>query len=251
MDTEELRRFVREAGFVFRGRVLERHTRQAPPVPRDAGEVVAAHIEEVVRSTDALRGLAGHSAFILSRNDTALRRSHPLFFFTDILSVGHDLLLRDIAAVEATPETSGQLAEAIRVEHERPLRERVAAAELIVVGEVVESRVFERPFPPPSEHYADWGLARVAISAALKGSKRRGNIDVLFADSVDHVWFRSPKLHRGVRGILLLSRAEKGEHLPRELPQGCYQALDPLDLQPVERRAEIERLIGGDGGEEH
>ena len=114
---------------------------------------------------------------------------------------------------------------------------------------MVDSRILERPFPPPSEHYPDWGVARVAVSAVLKGRKPRDEVEVLFAASLDRVWFHSPKLHRDARGILLLFRVDEDERPPREMPRNGWQALDPLDLQPVERREEIERLIGGGRGE--
>jgi hypothetical protein len=142
-----------------------------------------------------------------------------------------------------------QVEQAIREEDERPLRERVASADLIVEGEVVASRILERPFPPPSEHYPDWGIARIAVGVVLKGRKPRGEVEVLFAASLDRVWFKSPKLHRGTRGIFLLFRVDEGERPPPEMGRNGWQALDALDLQPVERREEIERLIEGGRGE--
>ena len=83
----------------------------------------------------------------------------------------------------------------------------------------------------------------------LKGHKLQRDVEVLFAASLDRVWFHAPKLHRGVAGILLLFRADPDERPPKELPHTAYQALDPLDLQPIKQRGEIERLIGGDRGE--
>ena len=248
MDIDALQRLVREAGFVFRGRPLEQQHGERLPAGRGDSERVVVRIEAVLRSTDALRGLAGRDAVMETKEASALRPQQAFVFFVQVLSLGQNLLGRELGHAEATDETLRRVEQAIREEDERPLRERVAAAELIVVGEVVESRVLERPFPPPSEHYADWGIARVAVSAVLKGHKPQGDVTVLFAASDDRVWFHSPKLHVGVRGILLLFRVDPGEQPPRELPRDAYQALDPLDLQPVERREEIKRLAGGGSG---
>ncbi|MGH7120362.1 MAG: hypothetical protein ACREFP_15465 [Acetobacteraceae bacterium] len=249
MDMDTVQQLVREAGFIYRGQRQPQHRSEPPPVPAGAGEVVTTEIEQVLRSTEALRDLAGKHAFLVTKEAAALSSARVLIFFTQVLSLGQQLLVRDVGHVEADGETLRQVEQAIREESERPLRERVAAAGLIVAGEVVESRVLERPFPPPSEHYPDWGIARIDVSAVLKGHKPRDDLDVLFAASLDRVWFHSPKLHRGVRGILLLFRLDQGERPPEEMPRSGWQALDPLDLQPLERRGEIERLIGGGKGE--
>lgn len=249
MDMDAMRQLVREAGFIYRGRPQPQHPSEPPLVPAGAGERVATEIELVLRSTDTLRDLAGKHAFLLTKEAAALRPAQVFIFFTQVLSLGQQLLVRDVGHVEADGETLRQAEQAIREENERPLRGRVAAAELIVAGEVVDSRVLERPFPPPSEHYPDWGIARVNASAVLKGHKPHGDLDVLFAASLDRVWFHSPKLHRGARGILLLFRLDESERPPEEMPRNGWQALDPLDLQLLERRGEIERLIGAGRGE--
>jgi hypothetical protein len=247
MDNEAIKRLVAAAGFLFRGSIEHHPKGEAPAIP-EAGDIVAVRIEHVLRSTPVLRGLAGQEAFVVTRHASELRQSRRPILSTEVVSLGQQILLREIGHVETSDETSDQMAEAIREQDERPLRERVAAAALIVVGEVVDSRILERPVPPPSEHYPDWGTARVAVSAVLKGHKPRGDVEVLFAASLDRMWFHSPKLHRDVRGILLLFRIDENERPPREIPRNGWQALDPLDLQPLDRREEIERLIGGGSG---
>jgi hypothetical protein len=249
MDIDALHHHVRDAGFIFRARPLSELHGKPPQIPEGAGEIVAAQIDQVLRSTDSLRDLAGKRAFIVTKNAAALQTAHTFIFFTQVLSLGQELLVREVGHTEPSAETMRQVEQAIREEDGRPLRERVAAAELIVEGEVVASRVLERPFPPPSEHYPDWGVARLAVGAVLKGRKPRGEVEVLFAASLDRVWFRSPKMQRGVRGVFLLFRLDEGERPPAEIARSGWQALDPLDLQPVERRDEIERLIGRGRGE--
>ncbi|MGH7049717.1 MAG: hypothetical protein ACREE5_03625, partial [Acetobacteraceae bacterium] len=215
MDSDALRHFVREAGFIFRGRKLPQIPGEPPPIPAGAGEAVPMHIDRVLRSTEALSDLAGKPALVLTKDATLLRAADTVILFSEVLSVGQQLLVRELGHAEATAETLSDLEQAIREESERPLGERVAAAELIVSGEVVESRTLERPFPPPSEHYPDWGIARVAVGAVLKGHDPHAEVEVLFAASLDRVWFHSPKLRSGVHGILLLFRIDKDERPPR------------------------------------
>jgi hypothetical protein len=238
MDTDTLRRFVDEAGFVFRGRVLAHRSADAPTVPAEAGEVLTAHIEEVLRSTDDLRGLAGREASVVTRHAGALRERHAVVLFTECISLGNQILVREIGHVEAVAENTRQIAEALREAEERPLRERVAAADLIVVGEVDECRALEREFPPRSEHDPEWWIARVAVASVLKGRKPRGEVEVLFANSTDIVWYKSPKLHKGTSGVFLLHRLKEDE-APRHVPRATYQATDPLDFLPIQRSASL------------
>ena len=94
------------------------------------------------------------------------------------------------------------------------------------------------------------GCGKTTLISVIAGllDATRGEVEVLFAASLDRAWFRSPKLRQGTRGILLLFRIDEDERPPREMPRNGWQALNPLDLQPVERRKEIERLVAGDMG---
>jgi hypothetical protein len=245
MDTEGIRRLVATAGLIFRGNV---EPDRESETPTEAGGSVAVRIERVLRSTPSLRSFAGQEAIVISNDADALRQSHNPIVFANCVSLGEQFLLREIGHVDATDKTSRQVAEAIRAADERPLRERVAIADLVVEGKVIESRPLERPFPPRSEHDPLWSLARVAVSAVLKGRKR-SEVEVLYAGSDDRVWFDSPKLHAGVNGILLLFRINEDE-APKDVPQTVYQATNPLDFQPLEQLAEIKRLLGEIGGHE-
>jgi hypothetical protein len=247
MDTEEIKRLVATAGFVFRGSIQHERQGDAPAVPAEAGEIVATRIEQVLRSTEVLRGVAGQSALVISKHSGALRQLHNAILFTECVSLGRQLLLREIGAVETSTAASRQVAEAIREADGRPLRERVAGAELIVIGEVVESRPTEAARKPKSEHDPIWWIARVAVKSVLKGRKPAGKIEVLFANSADRAWFKSPKLHPGTSGILLLRHLTHPD-APKDVPPTAFEATDPLDLLPIERLAEVERLLGEDRG---
>jgi len=218
-------------------------------LPAAAGEGFTVAIEAVLHSTPELRGLAGKSATVLGRHAGERREHAPHILFTQCISLGERLLLRELGQVEATEEAMRAVEHALREAAERPLRARIEAAALIVVGEVVASRKLEPDLPPRSEHDPDWWIARVAVQSVLKGAKPKGEVEVLFANSTDIVWYRSPKLHRGTSGIFLLHHV-KPDEAPRELPRGVYRATDPLDFLPAGRLAEVQRLLGRGGEEE-
>jgi hypothetical protein len=247
MDTEEVKRLVATAGFVFRGSIQREWQGDAPAIPPEAGEIVASRIDQVLRSSQVLRGVAGQSALVISSHAGTLRQLRSVILFTDCVSLGRQLLLREIGYVETGTAASHQVAEAIREADQRPLRQRVAGADLIVTGEVAESHPTESAKKPKSEHDPVWWIARVAVKSVLKGRKPTGKIEVLFANSTDLAWFKSPKLHPGTSGILLLRHLTDVE-APKDAPPAAYQATDPLDLLPLERLAEVERLLGEDRG---
>jgi hypothetical protein len=248
MDSDVLRRFVDEAGFVFRGRIHPHLSAGSPTVPAEAGETITAHIEHVLRSTEALRGLAGREATVVTRHAAALRDRHAVILFTEVVALGSHLLVREIGHVEASGEASREVAEALREAEERPLRERIATAELIVTGEVAASHPLQPDVPPKSEHDPIWWVARVAVASILKGRKPRGELEVLFANSADIAWWKSPKLHRGTTGVFLLHRVNEDE-VPRDVPHPVYQATDPVDFLPGDRQGEVERMLGRERGD--
>ncbi len=248
MELDDIKRMVAAAGFIYRGGPHLHWTGEAPAIPAEAGEVVATRIEHVLRGTPVLSGLAGQDALVITRQPTALRQHRHVILFTDCVSLGQQLLLREIGHVAVSDETARHVAEAIREADERPLRERVAGSDLIVVGEVVESQSAEGDRPARSEHDPLWWIARVAVKAVLKGRKPAGRIDVVFASSTDLAWFKSPKLYAGTSGIFLLRHVTDPE-IPKDVPRTAYQATDPLDLLPAERLAEVERALGEDRGE--
>jgi hypothetical protein len=68
---------------------------------------------------------------------------------------------------------------------------------------------------------------------------------VLFANSRDIVWYRSPKLHQGQSGVLLLHEAGEHDGLG-DAPPASYEVVDPLDFHPHERRPDVERIVDPD-----
>jgi hypothetical protein len=245
VSTNELVELVERAGFVFKGRPVAGERRDVES--ETPARAVTFTVDEVLRSADALRGLAGSEVIVVTEDAAAIADAAELVMFTVCTSVGDRVVTEEIGHRDASRRSIDEVREATREVSERPLRERAKTAELVVVGTVTGARRVEEPGLPRSEHDPDWWLARVAVDEVIKGPNRK-NVDVLFANSNDIAWYRAPKLHEGTRGILLLHRGEEDE-LPREAPARAYQATHPLDFHPVERRANLERALSADGRE--
>jgi len=248
MSNHELLRLVEGAGFIFRGKVVGHGAGQQRAVSGAEDHGVTVAVGEILRSTDVLKGLAGAEVTLIGERSSDVKEGSSYVFFTTCLSLGQDAVLRDLGHLEASAGTVRETVEAVRIAEDRPLQRRVAGAELIVNGRVASSHHLARPSIPRSEHDADWWIAHVTVRGVIKGPKAGKEIEVLFANSDDLAWYKSPKLHEGASGIFILRRVDPKE-VPEDLDRATYQATDPLDFLPAERLPEVERAIESGKGD--
>ena len=247
MSADDLLGLVDESGLIFAGAVVVSEAPEADAAPETAPHTFMVKVGEVLRSTDVLRRLAGGAVTVVSEQGPPEEVDTSWVFFTECISLGESVVARELGRWEGTPDSVRDIVEAVREVEERPLAERVAEAELVVTGHVTGLAARARA-PPSSEHDPLWAIARVAIDSVLKGRTTRKTVEVLFASSKDIAWYASPKLEEGARGILLLRRRGEME-APDKLPANAFEAVDPLDFLPLDRLADVERLIEhGAGG---
>jgi len=248
---EGLYRLAEMSGFVFRGKVTRAGAAGPDAVEsRQQTSGVSVRVEEVLRSTEVLRGLAGRDAMLVGDGVDSLEDGGTYIFFTNCAVLSDHAVLRHDGHVRATRETGSEVAAVLTDMAERPLRERVARAEMIIEGHVTDSRKADPEAVQKSEHDPDWWVARVAVQSVVKGSIPSEHVEVLFANSRDVAWFKSPKLHAGTRGIVLLHSTREVE-VPRIFSERrIYHATDPLDFQPAERMNDIQRISAAMNEEE-
>ena len=240
MDTAELSRLVDEAGFIFLGRILHAQTSDER-LGAMQDKAVVARIERVLHGTDVLRGLAGTDAFVISERRSELAEQRSFIFLTRCVALGDHVVLRELGRVETSPESDREVLDLIRQMSEKPLRERIAGADLIITGRVERAAPVDPDAPPKSEHDPMRWIARVAVLSVLKGGKADKEVEVLFASSTDIAWYRSPKLREGETAVMLL-RHVKAKDAPRSIARALYQATNPLDVLPLERQDDVRRL---------
>jgi hypothetical protein len=246
MSSAELSRFVEEAGFIFRGKV----TRKRTPVAQDstAQQSVTAQIEEILLSTNVLRGLLGRSVTVVSEHAASMEDEGSFLFFTNCVLLADHIVVREVGHIRASRDADREVAEVLKEAAERPLLERVATAELIVEGHVTACGPADPNAIQKSEHDPNWWIARVAVESVIKGGgKAVKAVEVLFANSKDIAWYKSPKLHEGLRGIVLLHSVKETDRPPR-VDRVIYQATDPLDFLPIERLPEVKRALNNEKG---
>lgn len=117
------------------------------------------------------------------------------------------------------------------------LKQRLAQSEAVIAGVVSSINSFS-PQPPGSEHDAGWQQATIEVESVEKGKVTTKTIPVLFANSTDIAWHRSPKLKKGDRGIWLLQNRDP---FGRAVPG--LAVVHPADQQPIQELAKIRALL--------
>lgn len=239
MDIAELSRRVDEAGFIFLGRIVQTQTDdERLRDMRDKALVV--RIERVLHGTAVLRGLAGIDCFLVSEERNGLGEKRNFIFVTRCVVLGDYVVLRELSRLEASAESERAVQELIQQRNEKPLRERVVKADLIVTGRVEHVAPVDPDAPPKSEHDPMWWIAKVAVLSVVKGGKVDKEVDVRFASSTDIAWYRSPKLQERETAVLLARRV-KEKDAPKSLSRALYEVTDPLDVLPLEREDYVRR----------
>jgi hypothetical protein len=246
MSIDPLLSIADDAGFVF----VEAPVQAPRNLERDDLDrgFVIVEVREVLRGTDVLQSLVGQHVTVVSEDPDGIAQSDELILFTDCVSLGDPVLARELGRRSASRESRSEVDQVLAIIAGRPIAQRLTTAQLAVVGEVTNTKRLVDPYHPTSEHDPDWWVARVAVEETLKGSSSRKNVDVLFANSDDIAWYKVPKLHQGNRGIFLLHGWDDHAR-PPDAPRRALVVTDPLDVQPIERRAELERTLGRLGEE--
>ena len=224
---ETVASLVPRAGFIFDGTVLD-PGRSTLEFPIDRPTAVV-RVNEIFRAPPDLGQQPGAVVTVVLGEDGQVRSDEQATFFTNGWLYGETIAVVEVGrwrSSDVEARTKGpreELSMAITREDERPLAERVASAQLIVVGKVTGlARAPEERRRLITEHDPDWWEAQIEVQRALKGKPQGGGVRVGFAASTDVAWFRAPKLQPGQEGVWLLQR---GEAVGRE----GLVVVDPLD----------------------
>jgi hypothetical protein len=227
---------VAGSSLAFRGTVLRLGASTEPLVPA-AQDTAVVRVEETLRGAGTQGELAGQEITVRLRNPSGWKPGQEAVFFASVEVYGKTVAVREVGHLPVSGDLQKGIAEAVQRLADRGLGERLARAELVVVGTVARVEALPRR-GSLSEHDPQWGRAVLRVEAVLKGKPPQGELAILFARSRDVRWYRAPKLKEGQAGVFLLHPAEEDRQA------GELALLDPLDAQPAEQRQRIERLLG-------
>lgn len=160
--------------------------------------------------------------------------------------IGNNLGVIEVGRVEA-PTGSDTLRQQIVEAKQRPtdqeLQQRLAQAEMVIVGKVTgikqgpKSDFF-------TEHDPDLWEAKLQIKSVELGPSTQRTVTILYANSIDVHWVGSPKFKKGQEGIWIL-HPDQAVDWKRQLrlPVESLTALDSEDFLPLNQLERVRRLL--------
>jgi hypothetical protein len=246
MATPQLDDLARQSRFIFRGTVqkLKGATMSAVPVS-DSTAVVK--VDEVIQAPQILGELTGKEITVQLSEPGGLEERGQAVFFTNPWLYGDGVAVREVgrlavrrrAAEAENARLRRQITEVTGRLPDDELRRHLAEVEAVVVGSVCNNRPLESHRRlPATEHDPQWWEAMIAVESVEKGNIPQPTVPVLFAASMDVLWFQAPKLRVGDAGVWLLHRGRTATVEAKEYAvpiPSAYVVLHPLDAHPREQ----------------
>jgi hypothetical protein len=223
------------AGFVFEAEVEQLGASAAAGFPASA-ETAVVRVTKVLRSPDAFAGYGGQRITVVLQPPVSLTAGQSAVFFTHGMHYGAGLVVSELGSVPPEATMESQVNSAAQAGSDNELTERLQKAELVITGVASAPKRFataEAGTRRISEHDPDWWVSTVNVETVEKGVHAGPTKDILFPNSMDIAWYRSPKVKEGDRGVWLLHTRD---HFGKATP--AHAVVHPLDFRPI---AEVER----------
>lgn len=228
-----------KASIVFEGTVTGVQTNTSDAFPR-AKECITVRVTKFRRLPESLR----HTLDTKKKQELTVKVTAPAqfhrgdqaVFYTRVWIAKDTLALSEVAPSQRL-DSSDNSPRASQSRASKALAKRLAAAELVVQGQVLEvNPVRQEGKRPVSEKDPQWADAVIHVEKVLKGKlpEKDAKVIVRFPQSKDVLWFKSPKFQVRQQGIWLLHKQEK---------MSQYRAPDAADFQPTERLKTIRSLL--------
>jgi hypothetical protein len=228
----------------FKGTVLSVHNSLLPPIPASDSTFVVSIDTVFAPVPPALGDVRGQPVMVISQNPANLMAGERFFLFVNGRLYGHNMAVLEVCRTEVTADSAEVLqdiANAGKKLEDQLLKERLTAAEKIVVAKVLDISPYRGRTPQVvigSEHNPDWWTADIQVISTEKGV-HEPTLEVLFAHSRDVAWAVAPKLAPGPDSmILILDQAMIPEYNVSEL-----SVQDPLDVQSTSELGHIRALL--------
>jgi hypothetical protein len=236
----------RQSTFTFVGTVKELNAATMAEVPVTESTAVIT-VDEVLQAPPMLAGRVGTDITVQLSDAQQIREGQQATFFTNGWIYGEDIAVQEVGHVERRVDDEqaaelSTLSPDTRENRTLRLRQRLAEAEVVVLGMVTEIK-FPEGYDTHglvSEHAPLWREATIQIQTVYKGDlpADQDTVKVIYSRSEDIRWHRTPILDVGQKGIFVLNKRE----IP-ELQREEYAALDRLDYQLPGQRDLIQTLL--------
>jgi hypothetical protein len=243
MTEQEIIDLIGQTALSFTGTVESVAAATMRDIPVDDRTVVV-QVDQVLHAPEALARLAGKRVTVQVAPDAEVPTpGESAAFFTNPTVFGESLAVNEVAslptseiapyiATAAAAGTGGPFEMQQQALADQRLRDHAQQADAVVIARVAK---LEKAGPAHiSEHDPDWWRATLDIAHAERGDDLGDQVEVLYANSLDVRWRRSPKPKASQEGLWLLHSTE-GD-LRKEAP---FQITHPEDYQPVTRLEQL------------
>jgi hypothetical protein len=226
MNDQSLKDLVAGSALAFTGTVQS--LGQSPePGFRPNDRTALVQVDQPLNAPDQVDLSPGASVVVQLKDGLPLLQpGDHVTFFANPLIYGTMLVVQEVARSDEPPRAGRTAARAAAAELEQDaVVEHAQAADAVVRGSVVGLRAAESN--PDREHDPHWWIATLDIDMVARGDVSEGELEVLYANSIDRRWRSWPKPKAGQAGMWIL-HATDGEGA-RLAP---FQLMHPDDLQP-------------------
>jgi hypothetical protein len=233
-----------QSGFIFDAELERIGASTASGYPA-AAENAIVRVIRIIKSPPALSGYEGQRITVRLQTPVSLKVGQRAVFFTHGIHYGDGLVVNEIGSVEgAASALTADLSSALQASDDTDMTQRLAQAELVVSGVASAPKRYlaaptgTGPVRRISEHDPDWWSSTITIDTVEKGIHSDKTTDVIFPNSMDVTWFRSPKVKEGDSGVWLLhNRDVFGRAAP------ALAVTHPLDFRPIEEVNRVRALL--------
>jgi hypothetical protein len=235
---------TQQSGFVFEAQVQQLGASSASGYPA-AAETAVVRITKILKSTPALSGYEGQEITVHLQTPVTLKTGQQAVFFTHGVHYGDGLVVGEIGhSPGAAASQAAVLSTAAQASDDADMTQRLAQADLVISG--VASAPTRQAATPAltgkgrriSEHDPDWWSSTITVETVEKGVHEGKTKDIVFANSLDIAWYRSPKVKAGDHGVWLLhNRAVNGGPVP------ALAISHALDYRPIGELGHVRDLL--------
>src|SRR4051812_16073355 len=206
---ESLKDLVARSALAFTGTVQSLGQSPEPAFQPD-DHTALVQVDQPLHAPDELDLSPGASIVVqLSADEPALAAGDHVTLFASPLVYGNTLVVQEVGRSDKAPTTRRMAAGevAAELEHDAVI-DHARAADAVVRGSVTGLRAAASD--PRREHDPHWWIATLDVEVVAHGDVGEGELEVVYANSIDRRWRSWPKPKAGQAGMWILHTSEAG-----------------------------------------
>ena len=224
------------------------------PLQTPSANTVVVKVDRMLAGAEISGDQKGRNVTVVLSRARNLKVGTSGVFFGNPRFIGKTMTIASEGEILTNPDrVTAQLERGTQSRRDKPVRDRIAAANRVFRGKVEEVKPVatdDRKPESAGEHDPEWQVATVRVLAPIRRSRENETVLVIFPASKDIVWFNSPKLKVGDELIFITHKPKEGElpmlrstgALPLVERQAAELVTHPSDVLPVGEQARVVRL---------